>query len=288
MKGKKKLNVPVISLALVAVGLLLLSVGSIDSVRANLTFFSQDYTAEVNMQDIGITLNENGEAVSWRDYWGKDNEDDPSKDGKWDEENGALLTKMLDTEKGEELVLGKSYPELLTVTNSSGKHTKTGIDEYVRVTLYKYWKDPDGNKVTTLSPDLIDLHLLAGEGQDWIVDEKLSAQGDKYRERTILYYTKPLKVGETTSPLSDKLTIDSAIGTKVKQTDVKKEEKNGKTYTTKSTVYEYDGYQFMIEAQADAVQVGNAEDAIKSAWGREVTIDKENGGVLSFAQDEKN
>ena len=288
MKGKKKLNVPVISLALVAVGLLLLSVGSIDSVRANFLFTSEEYTAEVNMQDIGITLNENGEAVSWRDYWGKDNKDDPSKDGKWDEENGALLTKMLDTEKGEELVLGKSYPELLTVTNSSGKHTKTGIDEYVRVTLYKYWKDPDGNKVTTLSPDLIDLNLLAGEGQDWIVDEKLSAQGDKYRERTILYYTKPLKVGETTSPLSDKLTIDSAIGTKVKQTDVKKEEKNGKTYTTKSTVYEYDGYQFMIEAQADAVQVGNAEDAIKSAWGREVTIDKENGGVLSFAQDEKN
>ena len=44
---------------------------------------------------------------------------------------------------------------------------------------------------------------------------------------------------------------------------------DGKTITTS---YDYDGWQFCIEATVDAVQDHNAEDAIKSAWGRDVTI----------------
>ena len=39
------------------------------------------------------------------------------------------------------------------------------------------------------------------------------------------------------------------------------------TYT-----YEYDGYTAHIDAEVDAVQTHNAADAIKSAWGVDVTI----------------
>ena len=42
--------------------------------------------------------------------------------------------------------------------------------------------------------------------------------------------------------------------------------------------YTYDGISFAIDIEADAVQTHNAEDAIRSAWGRDVTIDS-NGNI---------
>lgn len=41
------------------------------------------------------------------------------------------------------------------------------------------------------------------------------------------------------------------------------------------TTYDYDGKQFRVEVEVDAVQDHNAEEAILSAWGRNVTV--ENG-----------
>ena len=38
------------------------------------------------------------------------------------------------------------------------------------------------------------------------------------------------------------------------------------------TSYLYNGYRFFLEAEVDAVQTHNAEDAIKSAWGVDVSI----------------
>ena len=48
------------------------------------------------------------------------------------------------------------------------------------------------------------------------------------------------------------------------------EDENG--YKTITTVYDYDGYSFQIEAEVDAVQTHNAVDAIKSAWGVDVDV----------------
>ena len=48
------------------------------------------------------------------------------------------------------------------------------------------------------------------------------------------------------------------------------EDKNG--YKTITTVYDYDGYSLQIEAEVDAVQIHNAVDAIKSAWGVDVDV----------------
>ena len=49
------------------------------------------------------------------------------------------------------------------------------------------------------------------------------------------------------------------------------EEQNG-NYTTIITTYLYDGVQFRLKVEVDAVQEHNAEDAILSAWGRKVSV----------------
>ena len=36
--------------------------------------------------------------------------------------------------------------------------------------------------------------------------------------------------------------------------------------------YKYDGYTFHVDAEVDAVQTHNAKDAIKSAWGVDVSV----------------
>ena len=179
-------------------------------------------------------------------------------------ENGQdteeLLVNLLDED--EELTLGKKYDEAISVANTGS------IDSYVRVILTKSWKDAEGVKDTTLSPELIDLNLLEGSG--WIVDESAST-----KERTVLYYTGIVPAGAETSVLSDTLRIDPSIGTKVIETV--KEDANGTTITY---VHEYDGYSFAIDAEADAVQTHNAADAIKSAWGVDVNISAD--GTLSL------
>ena len=167
----KKKNVsgkaPIILLIIAAICLVASTVGS---ANAALTFHSEHYSAEVVLDSIGVTLVENGEGVSYRDY---------IKDDTWHEATGVLLENML--EKDEELILGKVYKEEISVKNSGE------IDSYVRVILTKSWRDSEGKKDPTLSPDLIDLHLLPGE--DWIIDEESSTP-----ERTILYYTKILDI----------------------------------------------------------------------------------------------
>lgn len=47
------------------------------------------------------------------------------------------------------------------------------------------------------------------------------------------------------------------------------------------TSYAYDGYQFSVEIEADAVQTHNAEDAIQSAWGTQVQV-SEDGSTISL------
>lgn len=238
MSKKRSAITPVILLAAAASLLLFSTVGS---ARAALTYYSENYAAEVSVSNIGVTLTENGEAVSRRDY---------GKDGAWEETNGTLLTKLL--AEGEKFVPGKEYPERLGVTNSGS------IDTYVRVIIKKSWMDASG-KDTTLSPALIDLHF---NQNGWVADTASSTD-----ERTVLYYTKPLAAGQSAPDLTDMLKVDQAVAARVTENVT---ETNG--YKTITTTYDYDGYQFHIEAEADAVQTHNAEDAIKSAWGVDVTI----------------
>ncbi len=236
-KLKKMIASPVTTIAAFAVAAGLLLFSSVGGARAALTHFSDDYAANIQLHEIGVTLVENGAPVE-----------------------GELLKGLL--AEGEELKLGTAYQEQLNVYNSGV------INEYVRVSIHKYWVDSEGEKIRTLSPELIGLNLV-NLGTDWLIDQEAST-----RERTVLYYNKLLASQSETPLFADKLTIDGSIADRVGET---RETSGG--YTTITVTYEYDGARFCIEAKVDGVQEHNAQDAIWSAWGRRVTIDN---GVLSL------
>ncbi len=252
-KIKKFITSPAGTMGAFALAVGLLASSSVGGARAALTYYSETYTSRVQMYDIGVTLLENDKEISWRNY------DSRKDNGSWLEEKGVLLENMVP--EGEKFKIGVWYPEELKVMNSGT------INQYVRVSLYKYWLDENGEKVQTLTPDLIDLELQADNG--WMIDEESSTD-----ERTILYYNRVLETGETSPAFAGRLKIDQSVTAKVTQT-TEKTANGSKIITT----YDYDGVQFCIEATVDAVQEHNVEDAVWSAWGRKVTV---NDGILSL------
>ena len=250
--AKRLLRSPITTIVLFVLAAALLLVSTIGGARAALTYYSDNYTSRVQMYDIGVTLVENGQDISWRNY-------DSKADGTWDIQESNLLSGMLENQS---LQLGRAYSEALAVKNSGS------IDEFVRVTIYRYWLDGEGRKILDRDPELIELHYI-NLGTDWIIDTEASTP-----ERTVLYYNKALSSGATTPPLSDTLSISAAVAGMVTQTT---RTENGYTYIT--TSYDYDGARYQIEAVADAVQTHNAEDAIWSAWGRRADY---SNGILSL------
>lgn len=247
---KKKFPFRVTTAVLLSASAVLLIGSTVGSTRAALTYYSENYGAEVTVSNIGVSLLENGETVSRRDY---------DSNGEWNETIGTLLADLQE----ETIVPGKEYDEALAVSNSGS------IDSYVRVILNKSWTDSEGSTDQNLSPELIDLNLLTDNG--WIIDEDASTA-----ERTILYYTNILPAGETTPALSDTVRIDPAVADKV--TEEVTTDENG--YKTITFTYAYDGYTFELEAEVNAVQTHNAQDAIKSAWG--VDVDVADDGTISL------
>ena len=95
-----------VTYVLFALAVVLLIGSTIGSTRAALTYYSENYTAEITVSQIGVTLLENGKLVSSRDY---DNVDwnIQTNRGRNDTARGALLQNMLG--KDEKLVLNKTY-----------------------------------------------------------------------------------------------------------------------------------------------------------------------------------
>ncbi len=239
MKKKKKSFPKKPALILTAAALLLVG-STVGSTRAALTYYSENYSAQMNMQSIGISLLENDKVVSSRDYVSNNEWKGTSQ--------GTLLTNLLG--KDETFTPGKKYNEAISVKNSGT------IDTFVRVIITKSWQDEEGNKNTTLSPDLIELNFLTDNG--WQI-----AKDQSTTERTVLYYTKAVAAGDSTPALSDTIRIKPSIAKDV----TKHVDGNTITYT-----YKYNGYTFHIDAEVDAVQTHNAKDAIKSAWGVDVNV----------------
>lgn len=239
MKKKKKSFPKKPALILTAAALLLVG-STVGSTRAALTYYSENYSAQMNMQSIGVSLLENDKVVSSRDYVSNNEWKGTSQ--------GTLLTNLLG--KDETFTPGKKYNEAISVKNSGT------IDTFVRVIITKSWQDEEGNKNTTLSPDLIELNFLTDNG--WQI-----AKDQSTTERTVLYYTKAVAAGDSTPALSDTIRIKPSIAKDV----TKHVDGNTITYT-----YKYNGYTFHIDAEVDAVQTHNAKDAIKSAWGVDVNV----------------
>ena len=239
MKKKKKSFPKKPALILTAAALLLVG-STVGSTRAALTYYSENYSAQMNMQSIGVSLLENDKVVSSRDYVSNNEWKGTSE--------GTLLTNLLG--KDETFTPGKKYNEAISVKNSGT------IDTFVRVIITKSWQDKEGKKNTTLSPDLIELNFLTDNG--WQI-----AKDQSTTERTVLYYTKAVAAGDSTPALSDTIRIKPSIAKDV----TKHVDDNTITYT-----YKYNGYTFHIDAEVDAVQTHNAKDAIKSAWGVDVNV----------------
>lgn len=251
-KIRKFVSQPVMTAALLVCGAIFLAGGAVPTARAALTYYSENYTTRVSMDNIGVSILENGDRLSWRDYSDK-------SDGTWDETRGALKLNVTGTENAVQP--GVRYDEVLSVKNSGD------IDEYVRVVITRYWENPDGTRCQELSPDLIHLGDVAN---GWIIDP--SATTD---ERIVLYYVMPLSVGASTNPFLDSIKIDESLGDMVVET----KEQNGK-YTVITTSFAYDGVKMGLEIEADAVQTHSAADAAWSAWGRRVSVS--GSGMLSL------
>lgn len=238
-----------ITYGLLVLAVILLAGSAIGSTRAAITYYSDNYTAEITVSQIGVSLLENGETVSSRNY--------NNSEWKIDTNNGstaggALLTDML--AENEKLALNRKYDEKLSVKNSGS------IDEYVRVRVYRYWMK-DGKKVTTLAPDLIDLNFVNSDV--WV-------QGPAASTECVEFFHKGfLPSGEESVPFADTIRIDGKVASEAR-TEV--DEAAG----TVTTVYKYDGVEFHVDVEVDAVQTHNAQEAIKSAWG----VDAEGLGIL--------
>lgn len=160
------------------------------------------------------------------------------------EEVGKLLQDVTSLE------VGKPYNEALTVKNTGS------ADAFVRITLYKYWTNDEGKRLD-LDPKYINLTF----GKGWVEDEAA-----RTAERTVLYYTAALTSGDTTEAAITQIAASNDLS-KLVTRDVK--ETDGRTVIT--STYKYDGLNLNLEASVDAIQTHNAQDAIKAAWGVNVT-----------------
>mgnify|MGYP001028456102 CR=1 FL=1 len=220
-----------------AIGLLLFS--SIGGAQAALTYFSENHMTEIHTQKIDVALVE-GDTLNPQ----------------------SLLGSLVGA--NEKLKTGVEYGEKLSVKNTGE------IDQYVRVTIYKYWMDGNGKK-RDVDPGYINLGVKSGDTWGfpggWEVDTASST-----KERTVIYYTKPLASGESAA-FADTFSIASDVASIVTK-------KNGGGID-----YPYQNLTACIEVDVDAVQTHNAEDAILSAWGRRVSGSggDENGALSSLS-----
>ena len=85
MKHKKQKRVPLPfgTLLLLGAAVSLLMFSAVGSTRAALTYYSETYSAQIDVQSIGVTLLENDKIISYRDYTHADDE--------WYEASGKLL-----------------------------------------------------------------------------------------------------------------------------------------------------------------------------------------------------
>lgn len=259
-KLKKFVFSPKGTLITFGAAMVLLLLSSVGGARAALTYYSEDHETRIETQEIGVSLVE-------KDINGKDVTVATSARTNSDQTDDGALALPAVTADGKAKV-GKTYAEELSVVNPRVTGEER-IDQYVRVTIYKSWEkaeeievEKDGektletkwNKQTDLYPSYIKLGYAPG----WTVDRNATTQ-----ERTVLYYTSPVKYGDSV-PVVNSITIDPAI-----------------SYIKKSDgTYAYQGCNFKIEVEVDAVQTHNAEDAILSAWGKTVAVNDD--GILTL------
>ena len=221
---KRIITSPLMTALLFVLAVGLIGFGGINAVQAAPTINSRDFGAQVQLASISTQLVEENAGGS-----------------KVVAAKGVEVPLIADglVPKGEKFKIGKRYDEKLSVANNGT------IDEYVRVTVYKYWVDAEGNRIkkTDLDPKLIELEF---DTSKWTIDTEASTE-----ERTVLYYQGTLAAGDETAPLTKSIKISPVT--------------LGKVATGE---YSYEGVEFQLKAVVDAVQTHNGNDAMVGAWGQ--------------------
>ncbi|MBR4462016.1 MAG: hypothetical protein IKS51_05510 [Erysipelotrichaceae bacterium] len=241
MKQNKIL--PPVYLILLLITIVLLGMTTISGARATLSVNSEEYVSNMQVRKMGIAIYDvPSETILAEKYFAE---------GAWQKDGeGKVFTDI----SGEGFIIGKRYDENVTVANVGT------MAEYVRVVVYKYWVDSQGNKRTDLDPELI--HIVFDD-EAWYLDESSVTE-----ERSILYYRGILDAPEEdalsmTPSFVHSVMLDDGIRSLYISRDGTDE--NGNPII--EYIYDYDGMHFIIEIEADSVQTHNALDSIKSAWG---------------------
>lgn len=211
--------------------------------------------AEMQMSSIGVSLVENGTIISKRDYAGDD---------QWNGTIEGNLSGELFEIDNTMIEFEKNYKEELCIKNSGN------IDIYARVFVTKSWTDAEGKENDSLNVELINWET--NDQENWIVDQTVLG-------RDIFYYKKVIPIGEYTTNFIDNVSISQDV---IKAYEIEEETTDeGKVITMKSL---YDGATAHFSIEVDAVQTHNAEDAMKSTWGVNATIDA-NGNITDINTD---
>lgn len=235
MKARNKKSYKKVTIVLSVAAVALLAFGSVGGARAAIVTYSGAYRADLETQTIGVSLTENGKVL----------EDDKA----------ILLQSMVPSE--ETLKIGAKYNETVGVQNTGT------IDEYVRITLHRYWTDGTDKKIN-LSPALINWEFNT---DDWIVVGE-DTEEERNDETVVLYYRRPLEAnGDQTEAALTSLTINNDL-----YKYVSREQKKSGNTTVITTKYAYDGISIGMDAEVNSVQTHNAHDAILSAWGVDAEI----------------
>lgn len=145
---------------------------------------------------------------------------------------GNQLAAAADTFTAAKASPGSKVAVPYNVTNS-GEY-----DIYVRVTVNKYFSTSDGEKIfdENFNSGLIELGLPNLEEAGWIVASQDS-------EELVLYYTKPLAPGATSTDFLETLSFSTEANN------------------------QYADLQVGFDVKTDAVQASNAAKAMPSEWG---------------------
>ena len=224
---------PAVTTVLFILAIALLLGGTLGVAWAALNAESQYYTSQVETTSISVALLEDGAVVA---------------------DGGSLMTEVLNNT--EKILPGVNYALPLSVQNTGT------IDEYVRVTVYRYWTNADGSKMTDTKwdPDMIYLNFT--NSSSWVEDPQNPKVPAAHGERTVLYYQGLLPVGETSDPFLESVQIKNDVVYRAEQ----KQSTSGGV-TTITTTYLYNGACCHVKVVVDAVQGHNGPNAVKSAWG---------------------
>ncbi len=269
------------TLALLAATALLFGGGSFAGTKAALTYFSEDYRAGFELDHLQVHLLENGRDVcevngerqnSWNTVHRSDDEEAAPKQEKYRGNLVEYLGYTNDTHYGNtpayklgnpgEVIPGKKYEERITAENGSN------IDQYVRLTVRKYWVDSEGNKDTTMDPGLIKLTYgnKAYNDSAWKINSK------EHTEESDTYYLKSMLKGNSkpAPDLFDTLQIDASVYDLEEPLTTTTHREGGPDDAEVTVItyeYDYDDFTFYIEADVQAIQTHNVNDAISSLWG---------------------